>query len=446
MFRPGTHAGVAVSGGADSVCLLHVLAQLAPELGVSLRVLHLDHNLRGEESRADAAFVSALAGRLGLPFRLASADVRGMAANDNLEQAARRARRAFFLREIEGGLDRIALGHTRSDQAETVLYRFLRGAGTAGLAGILPVTAEGLVRPLIGIDREEVRVWLARRGIPWREDSSNADLAFDRNRIRRVLLPELAREWNPALTATLANVADWAREEEAYWEREVARIAPGLLAVKPPAVLVDAAALARFPAAVARRIVRRAIELAKGDLRAVGFDHVRAILELAAAPGGSGRLQVPGVDVFRSFDWLRLAPPAAFEPREFAVPLPVPGRAELPAGAALAAEVVENNIYTSQSDSVYNDGVGCLNWSRVSAPLLVRNWTPGDRYQPVGYSGEEKVKTLFQRARIPLWERRRWPVLTGGGEIVWVLRFGPSAACAVEPETRSVLRLRYSSE
>jgi tRNA(Ile)-lysidine synthase len=437
---------VAVSGGADSVCLLHALLELAPELGLSLSVIHLDHNLRGHESRADAAFVSELAARLALPFHLETADVRGMAAGDNLEQAARRARRAFFLRMLQRGLDRIALGHTCSDQAETVLYRFLRGAGTAGLAGVRPVTAEGIVRPLIEIERDEVRAWLGERGIRWREDSSNADLSFDRNRIRHVLLPELAREWNPALTATLANTADWAREEETYWEGEIARIAPAVLTVKAPAVLVDIAALGRLPAAVARRLVRRAIELAKGDLRAIDFDHVRAISALAAAPDGSGRLQVPGLDVFRSFDWLRLAPPVPAEPRDFEVPLAVPGRAELPAGAVLSAEVVDISKSTSNLDSVYNDGVGCLNRTRVSAPLVVRNWRPGDRYQPAGYPGEEKVKTLFQRARIPLWERRRWPVIMAGSEIVWVLRFGPSAAYAATSNTQSILRIRYSSE
>jgi tRNA(Ile)-lysidine synthase len=193
-------------------------------------------------------------------------------------------------------------------------------------------------------------------------------------------------------------------------------------------------------------LVRRAIELAKGDLRAIDFDHVRAISALAAAPDGSGRLQVPGLDVFRSFDWLRLAPPAPAEPRDFEVPLAVPGRAELPAGAVLSAEVIDSSKSTSNLDSVYNDGVGCLNRTRVSAPLVVRNWRPGDRYQPAGYPGEEKVKTLFQRARIPLWERRRWPVLMAGSEIVWVLRFGPSAAYAATSNTQSILRIRYSSE
>src|SRR5579885_1855165 len=192
MFDGGQRVGVAVSGGADSVFLLHALHELAPRWNLRLSVVHIDHCLRGEESRGDAAFVRDLAGELALPFHPGECDVARLCreTGDNLEQVARAARRRFFLGFLEDGrLDRVALGHTRSDQAETVLFRFLRGAGTAGLAGIRPVTPEGLVRPLLDVERSEVEGWLRERGIPWREDSSNADLAFARNRIRRQLLP-----------------------------------------------------------------------------------------------------------------------------------------------------------------------------------------------------------------------------------------------------------------
>ena len=298
-----------------------------PGWGWRLSVLHLDHGLRGEESREDARFVAALAARLGLPFHAAAVDVRALAATDNLEQAARAARYGFFRGFLESGqLDRIALGHTRSDQAETVLYRFLRGSGTAGLAGIRPVMAEGIVRPLIEIDRADVEAWLRARDIDWREDSTNASLAFDRNRIRHELLPALAREWNPAIAGTLANMADWAREEEAYWEIELAGLAAELLSIRPPAVLMRAASLNALRPAVARRLVRRAIELAKGDLRGIDFEHVRAIVAFGGVrrgqrPPASGR---PG-----RLPLVRLAaagPPEPAGPRNFEVALQVPGR------------------------------------------------------------------------------------------------------------------------
>jgi len=168
MFSPGQRVGVAVSGGADSVCLLHALVELAPRWALKLSVLHLDHRLRGSESERDAEFAGDMAARLGLAYQGEQCDIARLRSEtgDNLEQQARQARREFFLRFVHQGLlDRVALGHTRSDQAETVLLRFLRGSGTAGISGILPVTAEGFVRPLLEIDREEARRWLRERNI-----------------------------------------------------------------------------------------------------------------------------------------------------------------------------------------------------------------------------------------------------------------------------------------
>jgi tRNA(Ile)-lysidine synthase len=450
MFPPGCRVGVAVSGGADSVCLLHVLNELRPRWDLRLSVLHLDHGLRGEESRGDARFVAELAASLGLEVHIREWDVRGMAreSGDNLEQAARKARQEFFLEFLAAGrLDRVALGHTRSDQAETVLFRFLRGAGTAGLAGIRPVTAEGLVRPLLGVERREVEAYLRERGLLWREDSTNADVTFDRNRIRHQLLPALEREWNPALAATLANMADWALEEEAWWEGHVARLAAEHLVSRPPAVLVRADALAALPPAAARRLLRHAIERVKGDLRGIDFEHIRTILEMASAGEGHGRTQAPGVDVMRSFEWLRIAPREAGRERDFRLALSTPGRVKLPDGSLLCAELIEMAGPTAMSDSVYNGTRGCLDWERLKCALAVRNWRPGDQYQPIGHPCEERLKLLFQKERIPLWERRTWPVLVTGGEaIVWSRRFGGATAYAAGPESRVTLSIYEAAE
>ena len=448
MFQAGQRAGVAVSGGADSVCLLHVLRDLAPRWNLRLTVLHLDHKLRGEESSRDAAFVRDLAARLDLPFELQETDVaaRCRESGDNLEQAARAARLEFFKRLTQAGIvDRVAAGHTRSDQAETVLFRFLRGSGTAGLAGIRPVTDAGIVRPLLEIDRPEIERYLRARGIAWRTDSTNASTAFARNRIRHELLPQLTREWNPAMAETLAHTADWAQAEEAYWESELARLAPDCLTFDPPAVLMQVDALAALPLAVARRLIRRAIELAKGDLRGVGFEHLAGVLELAASAEGHGRLQIPGLDVFRSFGWLRIAPPAIdnLGNRNYRLPLPVPGAVHLPGQKSIVhTELFENTNVTETSDGVYNGWVGCLDWNRISGSLEVRNWRPGDQYQPVGHSGAEKIKVLFHKARVPLWERRHWPVVTVGDAILWARRFGPAAGFAANPGTSPVLSIR----
>jgi tRNA(Ile)-lysidine synthase len=448
MFQPGQRVGVAISGGADSVCLLYVLRELAPHWNLRLAVLHLDHQLRGEESRQDAAFVRALAAMLDLPFELQETDVAAWCreTGENLEQAARAARLEFFRRLTQSGVvDRMATGHTRSDQAETVLFRFLRGSGTAGLAGIRPVTDDGVVRPLLEIDRAEIERYLRERGIAWRNDATNASTAFARNRIRHELLPQLTRDWNPAMAETLAHTADWAQAEEAYWESELARLSPVHLISQPAAILIQTDPLAALPLAVARRLVRHAIEMAKGDLRGIGFEHLSDILELAASAEGHGRVQIPGLDIFRSFGWLRIAPPGVdnLHNRNYRLPLPVPGAVALPGGKVVVhTELFENTNVTETSDAVYNGCVGLLDWNRISGSLEVRNWRPGDQYQPVGHAGAEKIKVLFQESRVPLWERRHWPVITMGEAILWVRRFGPAAGFAAKPGTSSVLGIR----
>ena len=301
LCQPGQRVGVAVSGGADSVCLLHVLLELAPEWDLRLHVLHLNHQLRGEESMGDECFVRELAASMGLPGSFRSVDI--AAAPGNLEEAARRARLEFFRDEMSQGLDRVATGHTRTDQAETVLFRLLRGAGGEGLAAIRPKTADGVVRPLLDVHRAEVEEYLRGRGIPWRTDSSNASPRFARNRIRHSLLPQLAREWNPAIGETLARTADWAQVEEEYWRVEIDRLAALHFRHGDGDIVVNANVLSELPLAVARRLVRRAMRVARG----AGFSHVDAVVRLADPGRGHGRVQLAGLEVTRSLDWLRFS-------------------------------------------------------------------------------------------------------------------------------------------
>ena len=426
MFTPGDRVAVAVSGGADSVCLLHVLLDLAPRWDLTLSVLHVNHNLRGDASRDDAEFVRTVAAGRNLPFTLCDLDLSN--SPGNLEESARHARLAFFHDQLGGGAaTRVAVGHTRSDQAETVLFRFLRGSGATGLAAIRPVTDRGIVRPLIEIDRGEIVRFLRDRAIPWREDATNATLDFARNRIRHQLLPQLAREWNPALAETLAHTADLSLAEEAYWQGEMERLAKRHLTRQGPAILVSAAALAALPLAAARRLVRHAIHLASGGPSSSDFRHIADVIELAARPQGTGRAQLPGLEVRRSFDWLRLAPPTPTDP--YALQPAVPGVTRVPGtDFAISLELLENSETTRFADNVYNSEVGCLDWNRLSGPLKLRNWRPGDQYQPTGIPAAKKIKTLFQKARVPVWERAQWPVLTDAESIVWVRRFGTAAA------------------
>ena len=442
LFEPGRTVGVAVSGGADSVCLLHVLRELAPRWDLRLHVLHLNHRLRGAESDQDEAFVAQRAAEFGLPFTSRAAEL----APGNLEQAAREARRAFFADVIaSGAVACVATGHTRSDQAETVLFRFLRGAGTGGLAAIRPRTPPGIIRPLLEIDRAEVQEFLTVRGIPWRQDSSNQNLDFARNRIRHDLLPQLSRDWNPALSNSLSQTADWALAEEDYWQTEIDRLAESHLVPYAGSLLVSTERLKALPVAAARRLVRRAMERIRGDLRAIDFGHITAVLGLAATSEGHGRLQAPGLDVLRSFSWLRFARPTqnGLETRNYRFPATIPGILRIPGlELQICLELTEKWQGSDPTNSVYNNEMYGVNWLRVSGPLELRNWRPGDQYQPQGAAIAEKIKTLFQEFRVPLWERRHWPVLTDGSAIVWAHRFGPAADFAATPESAKILNIR----
>ena len=445
MFAVGERVGVAVSGGADSVFLLHAMHELAPRWNLHLSVVHIDHGIRGQASKEDSRFVRDLAARFGLPFHLREAEVTSML--DNLEQAARQVRHDFYAGLIDsGGLDRIATGHTRSDQAETVLYRILRGSGFAGLSGILPVTNEGLVRPLLEIDRAEIESWLKEHQIPWREDATNRDLSYARNRLRHEILPLLREGFNPKLDRALAQMAILARDEERHWAEVIDR--QGTLAGGGSVTILPISILSKDPA-FNRRAVRHIVQAIRGDLRQIEFAHIERILQMATASEGHDRVQLPGVDVIRSFEWIRFAPIGLDRDlgRDYNIALEVPGSAELPDRPVRITLQLQEMAERREPYVTVEDE---LDWSRLnSLPVLdgvrsgleLRNWRPGDQYRRVGQSHEEKIKQLFQEFRVPLWERRFWPIITHHGKIVWTRRFGAAQEYAAGPSSRVILRV-----
>jgi tRNA(Ile)-lysidine synthase len=418
---------VAVSGGADSVCLLHVLRELTPASVAG--IAHFNHKWRAAASDEDEHFVAALAAQLGLPFFRAEAPP-GISTG-NKEQHARRDRQNFF-RSLPSP---IALGHTRDDQAETVLFRFLRGSGLAGLAGIAPV-AEGIIRPLIDVTRADVEKFLLARQIPWREDATNADVSFARNRIRHQLLPQLAAEWNPQIHQTLSQLADLAQEEESYWTSEIDRLAATHLIVVrqipdlPAEVELPTVTLTTLPRALARRLIRRAIALAKGDLRRIDYHHVEAVFHLQR------RLRLPGVSVTRSFDWLRFsssAPAATLAPIKITPPGIYPSPDGLTQICVDLAQPGESSLEPPSKACATLGMEACGLYS----PLELRGWQPGDHYRPQGHSRDHKIKEMFQKARVPSWRRASWPILSSGDRILWSRQFG----VAHEFAEQAVLRI-----
>ena len=472
MLAPGDRVGVAVSGGADSVALLRILERIQADLGISLLVVHFDHQLRGAESDRDAQFVSALAGSLGLDFVLHREDVAAAAERHgwNIEDAARTLRYAFFQRVIdEGCATRIAVAHTADDQAETVISHVIRGTGPAGLGGIYPVAGSGagtIVRPLLSFRRSALRSHLEALGQTWCEDSSNADLHRMRARIRAWLLPVLERDFSPRIVDHLCELARLSREEEVFWSALVEErycslvqskvksgVQPGgqshdqALSV-PVTDLLDPLGRAGNARAtreqnghaqcdavsrpLTERLIRRLYEGVRGDRRGLCADHVEQVIRLATRSTSGRRIELPGdIVVERRFNDLFFARRAGTTSR-------APGRETISQTNAYQYTVV---LPSAGAASVSVPELGSrfhlklIDWAEVQretrrdnqtfdadslrAPLILRNWRPGDAYTPHGRRQPRKLKQMLLAARVPAQERREWPVLESAGFVIW---------------------------
>lgn len=433
LCAPGRAVVAALSGGPDSVALLDALATLARRHGFAVVAAHLDHGLR-PDSAADAAFCARLCRSLGVALHLGRADVAARARREGggIEQAARRARYAF-LRAVkaEVGADAIAVAHTRDDQAETVLLRLLRGAGRTGLSA-MRARARGLLRPLLGVSRRQVLAHLERRGLPWRQDPTNADTRLLRNRVRHELIPYLEARFNPALRSTLARTAAVISAEAELLAKLADEVYARVARREDGHVVVARPGLTAAPEALARLVLRKCIASA-GGLRGVGRVHVERLLALARAERASGRrLALPGRrEALVRFDELWIGP-ARPQWGAFEAPLGVPGRVELPDGRWLTAR---------ESAGPEAEGSVAAVVPLPAEPLVVRTRRPGDRVRSGGR--ERSLKRVFLERRVPADLRARLPLVTAGGHVLWfpglVARAGAAAApgryvaLAVEP-------------
>ena len=540
LLLAGDRVGVAVSGGIDSVALLRLLLELRGELGIVLSVVHFNHRLRGTESDADQEFVAGLAREHGLEFHAASGDAAQLAAegHSGVEAAARELRYGFFRLllgsdevdeigpedpqglepessgELNGTaeavpfpgpsattsetallLDKIVTGHTRDDQAETVLMRVIRGTGLRGLGGIYPrilVEREDenghgeIVRPLLGTRRGELEQYLVDLKQLWREDSTNADSKFTRNRVRSLVLPLLEREFNPAVVENFSELAEIARDEEDYWENEISgwlgtvvqwsqpewtrglpgfegsqalvQIQPSHSAASPellerleqpgPAVMnasVSRPWLLTEPRAVQRRVLKAIGERAGIPLE---FKHVEEILRFAAEEGPAGKeLSLPlGWKIRREPEAVVFVTPDLRRQEripDYEYPLAVPGRALVPElGAVIEALLVTAQVTQEATPEArvaeYNPQE--LLWAGLlPRRLMVRNWRAGDRFWPAHTKSPKKIKELLQERHAAQPERRLWPVVVSGDEIVWMRGFPVPARLRAEAGQEAVL-------
>lgn len=440
LLAPGDRVAVAVSGGPDSVCLLAVLRELAPDWGLSLHLAHLDHMFRGEGSAADARFVQDLARRWELPTTIERIDVPAYCAERGLSpQAGARELRYRFLERTADAVkaDRIATGHTADDQAETLLMRLVRGAGLAGLSGIPPRRGR-IVRPLLTVTRQAVLDFLASRKLPFVTDPSNSSPVYTRNRVRSEVLPVLER-LNPRAVEALAHAASLLRDEEAAQEQAADALLDGLLLQQEDEVRIDRDRFLGLLPAMQRRGLRRAAGLAAPgtDLSSVRMEE--ALGFAGSAQTGRAMDLVQGLVLAREYASLVLRPSAA--PFAFDRELVVPGTTVLP---DLELEVITEFIRAGNDRTEKGNYLwqAEFDYAKIALPLRLRSRRPGDAFHPAGMAGSsKKLQDLFVDAKVPRALRDRVPLLASDRDLLWVLGHRTDGRFLPGPGTVQVLRV-----
>jgi tRNA(Ile)-lysidine synthase len=440
LIARGGRVVVALSGGPDSVALVHILRELerAGELTVA-GLVHLNHQLRGEDADEDERFCRAMAASLELPVEVGVADVRTLAREQgrSVEDAARVARYAFLHEAADRlGAGTIAVGHSRDDQAETFVLRLIRGSGPRGLAGILP-KAGRVVRPLLEISRAELRAYVAERGIAYREDATNACLDVPRNRVRHELIPYLAREFSPGIVDVLAREAAIAREDEDRLQNEAIDLATSVVLRDIHGAQVDVGALTSLHPALAARVARIALSELAGN-RFLGFDHLERFLDLVRNGAAGAALSLPGQQAVHRGQRVLLRPApqrGAVSPRRsgaaakageggelnsFRFPLSIPGEVTLTSqGWAISAQPLDG---LADRTSARGDTVAVAS-AALTLPLSVRNRRPGDRFKPLGLGGaRKKLQDFLVDRKVAREARDALPLVVDDADrIVWVV-------------------------
>ncbi|MGA8849444.1 MAG: tRNA lysidine(34) synthetase TilS [Dehalococcoidia bacterium] len=486
---------VGVSGGADSVCLLHVLAKWQTGLGIKLHVAHLNHQLRGAESEADAEYVSNLAVSLDIPSTIDRQDVAAYRTERNcsLEEAARELRYAFLARVArEVGAHRIATGHTKDDQVETILMHILRGTGITGLCGLAPCSpmaydnqgtswpasplslrAEALsvakgqrsnllvIRPLLDITREETASYCQEHQLEPRIDSSNLSPSFFRNRLRLHLLP-LLRQYNPSIDQALLRLADIAKEDNAFIEQQASGLWDEVAKQENNTIYLNKKQMASLPIALQRQLLRAAVTRLAGDVRDIEASHIEAARSLLNKPA-SKRISLPhGLICHGGYKELVVAtpylirgkqsqlPPCPFPslPVEFA--LKVPGETPF-SGWKVVARIVRERAASLSSQGVLgtsketyqSDLVTYFDLHKTGTKLFVRQRRPGDKFQPLGMSMPKKLSEFMVDAKIPRPWRGRIPIVYSPQQIIWVVGWRIDDRVKVTEASKEILLLEF---
>jgi len=435
MIQPGELVVVGVSGGPDSISLLHCLNRLAAEFKFRLHVVHVNHNLR-PEAGDEAEFVVRFARGLGISAAVHELNAKTL-QEGSLQELAREARRKIFQAECDStGAAKIALGHNANDQAETVMQRLLRGGGTAGLGGIYPVR-DCIIRPLLFVQRREIETYLRENSLEYKVDSSNYKTVYLRNKIRLELIPKLESGYNPNLIETMGKTALLLQEDDACLNQQAAELFEQFVTASDNHYYVPKAAF-DLPKPLSTRILRRIFALLSGDPRGLEYDHVIRLLSFARVGQSGGWLQLPmEVRAYKEQDGMLFSPGALTVPKVEEQPLNIPGETRAAAQrTVIRARIVDNPAYYPLPEGSWSI---VLNYDQLGIPLTLRGRQKGDKILLRG--SLRKLKEIFSERRIPIRLRESSLILADGEEVLWVPGLVRSDKARVLPTTTRVLEL-----
>ncbi len=477
---------VAVSGGPDSVCLLHILVKLKEEMGIRLHVAHLNHQLRGAEAEADARYVSNLARRLGISATIDHRDVKAHQKDKHLslEEAAREVRYTFLAQVAEAiGASQAAVGHTMDDHIETILMHLVRGTGTRGLRGLRPRaewqssgSSLTIIRPLLPVSREETTGYCHHHQLRPRIDASNLSLSPLRNRIRHQLLP-LLKSYNPQVTEALLRTAEIASDDLAFMDKEGSQLWAEIALRQENTIILDKKRLLELPSALKRHLLRMSIEKLLGNVKDIEMRHIEEIMDALTKPAGK-KLSLPGGLTFsvEYNSYLIGQDPSALSPFPTLggeLPLKLPGKTMLPGWRVEATIIppeamkddaggyIEGSLKGRSPSKTYispsplkergTKGVRLINnlftayfdRDKTGDKITVRSRKTGDRFQPLGMSQPKKLNEFMIDAKIPQAWRGRIPLVCSPHHILWVVGWRIDDRVKVTEDTKQVLRLKF---
>jgi len=446
MFEKGEAIMVGVSGGPDSICLLHLLLQLRDEWHIKVSVAHLDHMFRGKESEEDALFVKELCEKWDLPFYQERQNVPGYVRETGFspEDAARRIRYAFYERakqKLEA--EKVALGHNQDDHVETVLMNILRGSGLDGLVGIEPVR-EYYIRPLIEIPRRDIEKYLKAQKLDFRTDRTNLSPEYFRNRLRLELIPLIEQKYCKHLSQSLLRLSDIVRQDLNFLEKQTCLAMNGCVKFDTKKVMIKIKEFMTLDEAIRRRVIRKCVERFAGDVKDFELKNIRLLLQFIEQSDAGSQMNLPkNLTAQKDYEFVYIYHEKNKSLEVFEYPLPVPGTfTDQSLGITIESSL---EARSAQAIVTNNPLIAQLDYDKIIGNLILRNRRPGDRFFPLGMSFSKKVQDFLTDLKVPRRERDKIPIVVdGAGRIVWIAGFRPDDRFKITTSTRMVLTLKMS--